>query len=115
METNIINQFLTQYKLWVLDGAPMQQFYQDQQYYFSTTVGLCGNLTRFANKVFEDVEDYHLLVDDALAELSEIFQADGLDAKYPFGMDEYLNDHNNKSFHLNPARLAWVDRQLGVV
>lgn len=115
MEDGIINQFLTQYKLWVLlDGAPEQQFYQNNEYYFSTHTALCGNLARFANKVFEDVEDYHLFVDAALAELNGLFRADGLAADYPFGRDEYLDEHDTHTFHLNPIRMAWVDRQLGI-
>lgn len=109
MEDTLINQFLAQYKLWALAGATKSPFY------FSTGTGLCGNLARYSNAVFQDVADYHLLVDEALVELSGLFQVDGLSAEYPFGRDEYLVDHDNKSFHLNPARMAWVDRQLGLV
>lgn len=115
MEDGIINQFLTQYKLWVLDGAPETQFYQNNEYHFSTHAGLCGNLTRFANKVFADVEDYHLFVDAALSELAALFQADGLDEDFPFGgEEEYLAEQLTRTFHFNPTRMVWVDRQLGI-
>lgn len=110
MEDTLINQFLAQYKLWAMAGAP-----SDSPYGFSTVVGLCSNLARYSRVVLQGVAEYHMLVDSVLADFEGLFQADGLDGDYPFGEDEYIDDHNNRSFHLNPARMAWVDRQLGLV
>lgn len=110
MEDTLIKQFLAQYKLWALAGAP-----EESPYGFSTVVGLCANLARYASTVLYGVAEYHMLVDEAYGEFQALFQADGLDADYPFGEDEYIHDHLNRSFHLNPARMAWVDQQLGLV
>lgn len=88
-----LKQFLAEWLAWAEADAPEHPV-------FTARFGLCYNLAQWSGL------DYELAF-----ELAEIFNGDS----YPFGEYKYNLDCMNNTQHRNPARLAWVRKQLGAV
>ena len=88
---NTLKEFYQAYAAWLDAGAPDNKP-------FSRAVGLCANLTRFADAP-----------DDLRREMIGQFKAAGLDSRYPFGSEVgYYIFYIFAKQHLNPKRIEWV-------
>lgn len=97
--TQTMREFLTSWLAWAEDPDAQDS---DDGGPFTKRTGLCFNLCEFV------CVDYALL-----SELSSMFAADGLDTAYPFDTEKsYDLAYDNRTQHLNPARLAWVRSKL---
>jgi hypothetical protein len=78
---------------------------------FDPSSGLCGNLYDFTNNLGVDHGD-------PLEELHNAFAVAGLCTLLPFNDDDvnpYRTESLNDECHKNPARLAWVEKQIEVI
>lgn len=119
MKAQFFLNFLQHYLDWVDVGA-----LDDNPYEFEVGFALCDNLVNYFYNIpytknfitgFKGVEYRVFMEFDAptlVKDLSLIFAMDGLDRYYPFGEKEYLIEDEMKTHHLNPARLAWIRKQL---
>lgn len=97
---NKLTSFYVAYHSWVKSGAWENGL-------FSTAAGLCVN-----------AYDYFALIgadsDEPLKEMHAAFVIAGLDEALPFNesMEHYEAEKERCECHLNPARVAWVERQV---
>lgn len=99
--TKDMREFLTAWLAWAEDP---DAYDLDDGGPFEKRSGLCANLDEF----LVGINFYKLL-----QELSDMLEADGLDTTYPFDTEQsYDVAFDNRTQHLNPARLAWVRSKL---
>jgi hypothetical protein len=97
--SDLMREFLSAYIAWVDADAP-------QGATFDRSFGLCSNAYRFCLDYYEQIQN----------ELAEMFERDGLNTDYPFcDEDGYTESSLAETQHENPARLAWVRKQLETV
>lgn len=92
----LLLQFLLAYMDWLYTGAKGIQFVRNQ--------GLCSSLRRYFNFNKEEV----------LIHMCNLFEADGLDRKYPFHNHpcEFSDEVLYSTAHLNTNRKIWVYEQI---
>lgn len=99
--TKEMREFLTAWLAWAEDP---DAYDFDDGGPFKKRAGLCSNLDEFLGGI-----DFCKF----LQELADMLEADGLDTKYPFDTEQsYDAAFDNRTQHLNPARLAWVRSKL---
>lgn len=99
----LLKKFHQDLQAWIDAGRPAPTKHND----FANIYGLCGNLTKWSNRVGLTV-----VTDAALHRLLKVlFLEAGLDAEFPFNdgkVDQYRKEENHQAFYLNPKRLAWI-------
>lgn len=95
-----LREFLQAWLDWAESGAT-------RGYRFLKNVGLCTNLQWWLD------DNMNYKSQSVIEELSNLFEAQGLDSKYPFGKANYLAAIFPARQHTCPVRLSWVREQLG--
>lgn len=100
--------FYCSYKLWLDVGAPTNTS-------FSRHHGLCGALRDYL--IMTNIESRDEIFWKLYKEMENQFIAAGLDCQYPFNlgtglMGDYDEEAGDGLIHTNPARIAWVTKQV---
>lgn len=90
-------EYLKSYKAWVTNGAPNAAPYQRDY-------GLHFNLSFYSSDV--------TVINKLEKELDLLFEKEGLDSEYPFGMDNYFTRNKNLTQHIDPLRTRWINKNI---
>lgn len=105
-----LKAFLRAWLDWAEAGAPDDNRHTERNpNRFERDYGLCSNTYNFEELALDVHPDE---TGDLEIELACRFEEQGLRPSYPFGYEAYDADAEGGTHHLNPARLAWVRKQL---
>ncbi|GKX61283.1 hypothetical protein [Leminorella grimontii] len=96
-----LRSFYVAYHEWIKNGAKYGRVFADN-------AGLCAN-------AFDYFSSIGVRSEGPLNEMHAAFVAAGLDEKLPFNEnpEHYAQEQERGKCHLNSARVAWVERQIG--
>jgi hypothetical protein len=105
--SDLLREFLTAWLDWAEgDADPRGQYGAG---HFHRDCGLCYNSVEFSwDRGRKGYPEAYVLED----ELRAIYAAEGRNKDYPFGKEGYDRAEALNSMHKDPARLAWVRKQL---
>lgn len=100
--SELLKAFYLYYSVWLDDGATNMEP-------FSRNSGLCWNFMGTDLHPEFNVDRRNTLY----SELSQQFEAAGLNINFPFNQDSLYSDEvYSGTCHLNPKRIAWVRNQV---
>lgn len=101
--SDCLRDFLALWHIWATGSAE-----PEEEQPFTREYGLCYNLRWNFDEGYDPV-----VIQETIGEFEQILTSEfGDDSDYPFGHEAYRRRGNAMAQHLDPIRLAWVERVL---